>query len=80
VTIRIKTFAVLKSYFQDEFEIQIEDESNILDVLEHLDKLNPKASHVLSHSLIAIDERMVDKSTKLQEGNLVCILPPVSGG
>ncbi len=80
MNIRIKTFAVLKSYFQDEFEIQIENGSNILDVIEHLDKLNPKAGHVLSHSLIAIEEEMVDKSTKLQEGNLVCILPPVSGG
>ncbi len=80
MNIRIKTFAVLKSYFQDEFEIQMDTGSNILDVLEKLNKLNPKAGHVLSHSLFAIDEEMVEKPTKLKEGDLVCILPPVSGG
>ena len=61
--IRIKMFAVLKSYFQEEFEIQLDSGSNILDVLEHLDKLNPKASHILLHSLVAVDEEMVEKAT-----------------
>ncbi len=80
MNIRVKTFAVLKSYFQDEFEIQLESGSSIIDVIEHLDKLNPKANHVLSHSLVALEDEMVTKSTKLREGQLVCILPPVSGG
>ncbi|MBP7280860.1 MAG: MoaD/ThiS family protein [Leptospiraceae bacterium] len=80
MNIRIKTFAVLKNYLQEEFEIQLETGSNVLDVIEHLDKLNPKANHILSHSLVAVGEEMVDKTTKLREGDLVCILPPVSGG
>ena len=79
MNIRIKTFAVLKSYFEEEFEIQLEDQSSIVDVMDRLEKLNPKANHVLTHSLIAIEDEMVDKSRKLNEGDLVCILPPVSG-
>jgi len=78
--IRIKTFAALKSYFKDEFEIQLEKGASILDAMQHLEKLNPKASHILSHSLVAIDDEMAEKATQLQDGQLVCILPPVSGG
>lgn len=80
MNIRIKTFAVLKNYFQEEIELQVDPGSNILDILERLDKLNPKANHVLSHSLFALDEEMVDKTARLKEGDLLCILPPVSGG
>mgnify|MGYP000900465603 CR=1 FL=1 len=80
MNIRIKTFAVLKSYFEEEFEIQIENKSNIVDVMERLEKINPKAQHVLSHSLIAINDEMVDRSRTLNEGEIICILPPVSGG
>jgi len=80
MNIRVKAFAVLKNYFQDEVEIQLDSGANILDAIECLDKLNPKANHILSHSLFALDEEMVEKTARLKEGDLLCILPPVSGG
>ncbi|MBK8398422.1 MAG: MoaD/ThiS family protein [Leptospiraceae bacterium] len=80
MNIRVKTFAVLKSYFQEEFDLELDYGSNIYDLMEKLELLNPKASHVISHSLVAMNDEMVDKSIKLKGGELVCILPPVSGG
>lgn len=66
MNIRVKTFAVLKSYFQEEFDLELDYGSNIYDLMEKLELLNPKASHVISHSLVAMNDEMVDKSIKLK--------------
>jgi len=78
--IRIKTFAVLKNYFKEDFEINLEDHSSIADAIQHLERLNPNSVNILSHCLTAIEEEMADKFTKLKAGQILYLLPPVSGG
>lgn len=73
-------YAVLRNYFQEEFEIELAEESNVSDALNHLEKMNPKASQILNHSLPAIDDEMSNRFAKLKSGQMLCILPPVSGG
>lgn len=76
---KIQTFAVLKDYFDKEFELA-GGMSDITALKSHLTKLNPAASDVLDICRFAVHDEFVDADYKLKENDTICIIPPSSGG
>jgi len=59
-------------------EILLKSVNNTADLQEQLKKQYP--SIAASKYIIAVDKKMVQENTALQENNLVALLPPFSGG
>lgn len=78
--VRIRVFAVLKDYFQSEFELDLPEGALTRDVLEKLVELNPRGEEALECCRLAVGEDLVDAGHPLTEGDQVSLLPPSSGG
>jgi len=59
-------------------EILLKSVNNTADLQEQLKKQYPAIA--ASKYIIAVDKKMVQENTALQENNLVALLPPFSGG
>lgn len=76
---KIQVFAVLKEYFEKEFELTGNME-NTSSLIEHLSKNNPAASGMLKICRFAVNDEFIDNSFQLKQDDTVCIIPPASGG
>ena len=80
IQVKIKVFAVLKDYFNTEFELSGEF-SNILDVEKALLEKVPTCSPILRVSRYAIDNTIIsDKTHFIKDNDLIFVFPPSSGG
>ena len=76
---KIQVFAVLKDFFEKEFELQA-DVSNIPGLKERLIELNPAASNLLNTCRFAVKDDFIDNDFQLQDHDTIYIIPPGSGG
>ena len=76
---KIQVFAVLKEYFDKEFELA-EDIEDIAALRDRLSVLNKEADAVLSISRFAINNEFVNPDHAIQANDTICIFPPSSGG
>lgn len=76
---KIEVFAVLKDYFEPEFEIEA-NAGNINDLRQQLLALQPGAQNILSISRFAVNDEFIDNNFQLKESDTICIIPPSSGG
>lgn len=49
-------------------------------VLEAVAAMMPATADRLAHAALAVDDRYVDRTRTLAEGEIVAVIPPVSGG
>lgn len=75
----IQVFAVLKDYFDKEFEMQGTIE-NITALKQHLAGQNPEAASVLDLCRFAVRNEFVDPDYPITTNDTICIIPPSSGG
>jgi molybdopterin synthase sulfur carrier subunit len=76
---RIQVFAVLKDYFEKEFEVY----ESIQDVPQLKDKLmqvNPASGSILNSCRFAVKDDFIDNDFKLADNDTIYIIPPGSGG
>lgn len=78
--VTIKTFANLKDYLPEEFQLMIDEDSNIKQLRNLLIKKLPQIKNILVNSRFAINEEFVDDNTIIKKNNTIYIIPPVSGG
>lgn len=78
-TIKIKVFAVLKTYYEQEFVLEGAFET-IEDVEKELLKKNPEAAPVLRLSRYALDNSFVSTSQSIKNHDYIYVMPPSSGG
>ncbi len=75
---KIKVFAILKDYLDEEFEI-----SNVKDVNE-INKLliaqKPEIASILNACRYAVGNSFIDVNVQLSENDTIFIIPPSSGG
>ena len=78
-TVKIKVFAVLKTYFEQEFVLEGDFET-ISDLEKALLQKNPDAAPVLRLSRYAVSSTFVDNSQPINNHDFVYVMPPSSGG
>ncbi len=76
---KIQVFAVLKDFFEKEFELQA-DVSNIPGLKERLIEMNPAAGSLLNICRFAVKDDFIDNDFQLQDHDTIYIIPPGSGG
>ncbi|RHX95071.1 hypothetical protein DLM76_07035 [Leptospira yasudae] len=80
MNVTVKTFGILKDHFQSDFILNLETPVRVLDVVEEMRKKKPATSGILDVSLWAVQDKMVGADRIVEEGEVVLILPPLSGG
>ncbi len=76
---KIQVFAVLKDYFDREFDLN-DDITDIASLREHLSRLNTSAQGVLQLCRFAVHDEFVDQTYNITKNDTICIFPPSSGG
>lgn len=76
---KIQVFAVLKDYFEKEFELT-GNIKNTSTLIECLSKNNPAATGMLNICRFAVNDEFIDTKFQLKEDDTICIIPPASGG
>jgi molybdopterin synthase sulfur carrier subunit len=75
----IMVFAILKEYFPMRFTVR-KDIADVEGLRLHLQDQQPAAAELLRICRFAKGDRFLDDSSVLQPSDIVCILPPGSGG
>ncbi len=75
----IQTFAVLKDYFSNHFQV-VEKLNLISDLKYFLIKQNPDAENILNLSRFAVNNTLVNLDFEIKYDDTICIIPPSSGG
>jgi molybdopterin converting factor small subunit len=78
--IKIKVFAVLKDYFEPEFEMDVNEGLKVTDVIDIVMIRNSLALPVLRKCRIAINESFVPADYNIKENEELFFIPPSSGG
>jgi len=79
--IKILYFSSIKDKLKkssDYFELQ--ENSTVKDLIESIEKKYPEISENIKNIMVAVNEEYADKERKLEEGDVVALIPPVSGG
>ncbi len=76
---KIQVFAVLKEYFDREFELS-DDIGDIASLQSHLVALNSSAQGILQLCRFAVHDEFVDNDFTITKNDTICIFPPSSGG
>jgi len=76
---KIQVFALLKDYFEKEFEVR-EQFTDIASLKNHLSVLKPSAANILEKCRFAVHDEFINQDYQLTENDTVCIIPPSSGG
>jgi molybdopterin synthase sulfur carrier subunit len=76
---KIQVFAVLKEYFDKEFELG-DDIKDIAGLQSHLSGLNTSAEGILQICRFAVHDEFVDQNYTITKNDTICIFPPSSGG
>lgn len=79
--IKVLYFSSIKDKLKKKEDIfNIEENSSLEDLIFLLKEKYPEIAESLDKSMFAVNEEYADKSTKLKEGDVIAIIPPVSGG
>ncbi|RKR84820.1 molybdopterin synthase sulfur carrier subunit [Mucilaginibacter gracilis] len=76
---KIQVFAVLKDYFDKEFELG-GDVADVASLQQKLIALNTDAAGILKICRFAVHDEFVDQNYSLKNNDTICIFPPSSGG
>lgn len=76
---KIQVFAVLKDYFEKEFELT-GNVKNTSSLITRLSDDKPAAAGLLNICRFAVKDEFIDNNYQLEEDDTVCIIPPASGG
>jgi molybdopterin synthase sulfur carrier subunit len=75
----IQVFAVLKDYFDKEFQLA-GSIKNISDLKQQLASQNSEAANVLELCRFAVHDEFVEPDYPINTHDIICIIPPSSGG
>jgi molybdopterin synthase sulfur carrier subunit len=75
---RIKVFAILKEYLEEDFEIPHVD--TVEQLKQRLQSENPRVAAILPSCKFAIGSSFINEQTVLNEHDTIFIIPPSSGG
>ena len=76
---KIEVFAILKDYFDKEFEITREV-PDISSLKYHLTTINPGSADIIAMCRFASHDEFVEDDHLLSSSDSIAIIPPSSGG
>ncbi|TGK05488.1 MoaD/ThiS family protein [Leptospira langatensis] len=80
MVVQILFFAAMKDYFPSQDRLELSESTNVRSLRETLAERKPEASSLLSLSRFAVNQTVVNDDHILQEGVVIAVLPPSSGG
>lgn len=79
--VRVLLFGVLKDIFQrSDDSLELRSGATVSDLLEHYRGLAPECAGIFHSLALAVNQEYAAPAQRLEEGDEVAILPPVSGG
>ena len=83
--VTVLCFAQLKEFFSEQSELELERDPTVQSacqkLLESLSvNLRGQAAALISACKFSVEDEFVEKSFRLEEGMVLCLLPPPSGG
>ncbi len=78
--VKILYFSQIKDRLNKNEEIIDFDGKTLEDLINVLSQTYPNAKDILNKSMFAVNENYEDRNYLLKEGDIVAIIPPVSGG
>ena len=75
---KVTVYAVLKDYFEPNFDI--DKVSSVQELKQKLEEIKPSAAPVLNACRFAVNNEFVDLDFKIKEDDSISILPPAGGG
>ena len=80
-TVTVRLFAGLREMIGErEIRVSLADSATVTDLLARIGEDHPIVRPLLRTLVCAIDEEYVTGGHLLKEGDLVALIPPVSGG
>ena len=79
--VQVKLFAAAREIVgQGEFSLELKEGSTVGDLMEHFFARYPRLKGMAGSLLLAVNREFSESTVKLQEGDEVGVIPPVSGG
>lgn len=79
--IKVLYFSSLKDKLRKSSEeIRLKDGFTVSNFINYLKGMYPETSENLDNIMVAVNEEYKDKSYVLKDGDIVALIPPVSGG
>ena len=79
--VRLLLFAVLREIVgREEVELEVQTATTAGEVLNILIADNPQIAAMADVIQVAINQEFADRSTELEPGDEIALLPPLSGG
>jgi len=79
--VQVKLFAAARDIVgQREVSLQLTEGSTVGDLMEHFFTRYPELKAMAGSLLLAVNREFAERTVKLQEGDEVGVIPPVSGG
>ncbi|MQF83132.1 molybdopterin converting factor subunit 1 [SAR202 cluster bacterium AD-802-E10_MRT_200m] len=81
ITITVKLFAIYRERVGvGQIILQLPLSSTVGDVLAELNGKHPELTPLIDHTFVALNQEYVTSSDKVEDGDEIAIIPPVSGG
>ena len=79
--VRVKYFSIHRDMTdKTEEEIQLDQEATLKDLLSRLIESYPRLKDAKDYTVISINGNFAEERSKLKEGDVVALFPPVGGG
>lgn len=79
--VRVKLFASFREIVgQGELRMEVVEGSTIGDVVSKLIEKHPRLSKISETMIYSVNKEYADSNRKLQDGDEIGVLPPISGG
>lgn len=79
--LQVKLFAsVREAIGAREIQVELPADATVADLLSEIRAQHPQVGPGLEAGLVAVNQEYVGLGTRLQDGDEVAIIPPVSGG
>ena len=79
--VQVKLFAAAREMVgRGEVSLELGEGSTVGDLLDYLFRQYPQLKAIAGSLLLAVNREFAERTVKLQEGDEVGMIPPVSGG
>ncbi|MFQ5532685.1 MAG: molybdopterin converting factor subunit 1 [Candidatus Methylomirabilales bacterium] len=79
--VNVKLFAAAREIVgEGEVSLDLTDGSTVGDLMEHFFTRYPELKRISGSLLLAVNREFAERTVRLEEGDEVGVIPPVSGG
>ena len=81
ISVTVRLFAIYRERLgQNQMRLSLPAPATVASSLDELTRRHPKLAPLVEHTLVAVNQEYAPGEHRLQEGDEVALIPPVSGG